>query len=125
MQEIKVKEQKERAASSAGEKKTKAQQEAVLKKREIARKKEEGAIAKADAKAAAKAAKEKEKLRRARRGPGMAMVESFALRTISGDACVPYLSAHNAPHAWCDTSQSRHQIQYAAISMWRTLRQRL
>lgn len=76
LQKLKVNEAKEKAASEAAEKKTKQQQESVLKKRELERKKQEAAEAKAKKKEAERQAKEREKLRRARRGPGMAIMEA-------------------------------------------------
>lgn len=90
MQEIKAKEVKESSATTAAEKKAKAAQEAQLKKQELARKKEEQKAEKQDAQAQAKAAREKEKLRRARRGPGMAMVEGRTVLASADDMCVPH-----------------------------------
>lgn len=89
MQEAKAKETKEKAGTEAAEKKAKAAQEAQLKKKEVARKKEEQKAEKQDAAAAAKAAREKEKLRRQRRGPGIAMVEGKLSTHLSAeDMCV-------------------------------------
>lgn len=70
-------EAKEKAATDAAEKKLKQQQESVLKKRELERKKLEAAEAKTKKKEAERQAKEREKLRRARRGPGMAIMEAY------------------------------------------------
>lgn len=77
LQKLKVSEAKEKAATDAAEKKLKQQQESVLKKRELERKKLEAAEAKTKKKEAERQAKEREKLRRARRGPGMAIMEAY------------------------------------------------
>ena len=97
MQEIKAKEAKESSATTAAEKKAKAAQDAHLKKQELARKKEEQKAEKQDAQAQAKAAREKEKLRRQRRGPGVAMMEGHAGTLLAAaDMCAPTVHACEA-----------------------------
>lgn len=71
--------------TDAAEKKAKSSQEAQLKKKELARKKEEQKAEKMDAASQAKAARDKEKLRRQRRGPGMAIVEGALSDILSAE----------------------------------------